>query len=119
MTREDRHMKRTMLLLLAVLLLFSLTACKKVPKNEYHPSGMDGEKLYVNIDGNTYVYERYQPGVGSLTQKKMLDMFETNTKIEGIAWAVYSTEEYPDLSYVLVISGTNIYWTYRISSDAT
>ena len=110
-------MKRILLLLLAVLLLFSLTACNKAPKNEYHPTGMDGEKLYVNIDGNTYVYERYQPGAGSLTQKETLAMFETNTAIEGIAWAVCSTEEHPDLSYVLLISGTNICWTYRICDN--
>lgn len=112
-------MKRVSLVLLAVLMLFALTACDNMPKTEYHPSGFDGDKLYVNFDGNTYIYEKYKPGAGSLTENKVLDMFETNTEIEGIAWVVCSTKEYPDLSYVLLISGTNITWTYRICGDDT
>lgn len=44
----------------------------------------------------------------------LLDTFEEETEIEGIVWEVYSAEEYLDLSYVLVISGTNSEWTYRI-----
>ncbi len=84
----------------------------------YHPSGFDGNKLYVNIDGNTLVYERHEAGKGSLTPQTVLDTFYTATKIEGIIWNVYSAEEYSDLSYVLVISGTNSSWTYRISKAA-
>ena len=84
----------------------------------YHPSGFEDDKLYINLDGNTLVYERYEAGIGSLTRKTVLDTFYTATKIEGIVWNVYSTEEYPDLSYVLVISGTNSSWTYRISNAA-
>lgn len=83
----------------------------------YHPSGFDGNKLYVNIDGNTLVYERHEAGIGSLTRQTVLDTFYTATKIEGIIWNVYSAEEYPDLSYVLVISGTNSSWTYRILNE--
>ena len=83
----------------------------------YHPSGFDGDKLYVNIDGNTLVYERHEAGIGSLTKKTVLDTFYTATKIEGIVWNVYSAEEYPDLSYVLVISGTHSSWTYRIAKE--
>ena len=84
----------------------------------HHPSGFDGDKLYVNIDGNTLVYERHEAGMGSLTKKTVLDTFYTATKIEGIIWNVYSAEEHSDLSYVLVISGTNSSWTYRISNAA-
>ena len=83
----------------------------------YHPSGFDGDKLYVNIDGNTLVYERHEAGIGSLTKKTVLDTFYTATKIEGIVWNIYSAEEFPDLSYVLVISGTNSSWTYRIAKE--
>lgn len=85
--------------------------------SEKHPTGFDGEKLYINIDGIPLVYERYQPGTGDLTSKTVLDSFETETEIEGVVWEVYSTEEYPDLSYVLVISGTNASWTYRVSDE--
>lgn len=83
----------------------------------YHPTGFDGDKLYINMAGNTLVYERYEAGIGSLTRQTVLDTFQTATKIEGIIWSVYSAEEYPDLSYVLVISGTNSKWTYRILNE--
>lgn len=79
-----------------------------------HPSSFDGEKLYINVNGKNLVYERYELGVGSLTRNTILDSFDTETEIEGIVWEVYSAKEYPDLSYVLVISGTNAKWTYRI-----
>ena len=73
--------------------------------------------VYIECDGNTVVYERHKPGVGSFTKKTMLDLFIMDTEIEGIAWEVYSTEEYPDLSYILLISGTNSSWTFRISEQ--
>ena len=109
-------MKKVMCLLLILAMLFALTACNSGYEVEYHPSGFENaEILYVNMDGKTYVYERYQGGTGSLTKKDRLDMFITETHIEGVVWEVYSAEEYPDLSYVLVISGTNSSWTYRIT----
>lgn len=109
-------MKKIMCLFLIPAMLFALTACNSAYEVEYHPSGFENaEILYVNMDGKTYVYERYQGGTGSLTKKDVLDMFITETHIEGVVWVVYSTEEYPDLSYVLVISGTNSSWTYRIT----
>lgn len=78
---------------------------------------LDGDGLYIMVNGELMVYERYQPGTGDLTTKTVLDRFETETEIEGIVWEVYSTEEYPDLSYVLVISGTNSSWTYRVAEQ--
>ncbi len=110
-------MKKTLCCLFALAMLFALVACNNDSKTEYHPSGFDGEKLYVNIDGDTLVYERHEAGIGSLTKKTVLDTFNTTTEIEGIVWEVYSTEEYSDLSYVLVISGTNSSWTYRILKE--
>ena len=106
-------MKRWLYCLLALVLLVVLVVCYHNFKTEYHPSGFDGEKLYVNYFGRTLVFERYEPGTGTLTKKTVLDTFRTETEIEGIVWDVYSTKEYPDLSYVLVISGTNSSWTYR------
>ena len=78
-----------------------------------HPAGFIGGNLYVIVNGQLHVYEQYQPGTGDLTKNSVLGSFETETEIEGIVWEVYSTKEYPDLSYVLVISGTNAAWTYR------
>lgn len=79
-----------------------------------HPAGFIGGNLYVIVNGQLFVYEQYQPGTGDLTKNSVLGSFETETEIEGIIWDVYSAEEYPDLSYVLVISGTNAAWTYRV-----
>ena len=110
-------MKKLLCCFLILVVSFVLTACQNNAEAEYHVSGFDGEKLYIETDGNTLVYERYKSGVGSLTKKIMLDIFETNTEIEGIVWEIYSTEEYPDLSHILLISGTNISWTFHISEQ--
>lgn len=81
-----------------------------VPEN--HPVGFVGSKLYVVVNGCLNVFERYEAGTGNLTKMSLLGSFETETEIEGIVWEVYSAEEYTDLSYVLLISGTNVSWTY-------
>lgn len=107
-------MKRLLGCSLVLVMLFAFVACNNTFEIEYHPSGFDGEKLYVNIDGKTIVFERCEAGVGTLTKKTVLDTFNTETEMEGIVWEVYSTEEYADLSYILVVSGTNSSWTYRI-----
>ena len=112
-------MKKLLCWFLILVMFFVLAACQSKMEAEYHVSSFDGEKLYIECDGNTLVYERYQPGIGTLTKKARLDMFETNTEIEGIAWGVWSTEEYPDLSYILLISGTNSSWIFRISEQTT
>lgn len=113
-------MKKLLCCCLVLSILFALAGCYRLPEVEYHPSGFENaEILYINIDGKTHAYERYQAGTGSLTKKAVLDRFITETEIEGVAWEVYSTKEYPDLSYVLVISGTNSAWTYRILEQAS
>ena len=89
--------------------------CHYLYVSRNYSAGLVGDKLYVIVNGILMVYERYEPGIGELTTKSVLGSFETETEIEGIAWDVYSTEEYPDLSYVIVISGTNASWTYQIS----
>ena len=82
-------------------------------------TGFTGSELRVRINGQTVIYERYEAGNSSLTPKTVLGTFSEETEIEGIVWDIYSTEEYPDLSYVLVISGTNSCWTYRIADGAS
>lgn len=110
-------MKKLLCCFLMLFVVFALAACQNNAEAEYHVSGFDGEKLYIECDGNTLVYERYKQGVGSLTKKTMLDIFIVDTAIEGIAWEVWSTEEHPDLSYILLISGTNSSWTFRVSEQ--
>ena len=112
LTKEVPGMKKVIAFISLLACILSLAGCFY-----HHPSGFEGDKLYVNLGYETFVYERYAPGVGTLTKKTVLDTFITETAIEGIVWDVYSVEEYPDLSYVLVISGTNSSWTYRISKD--
>ena len=106
-------MKKLLCWVCLAAMVFALAACGSGQEIPYHASGMDGELLYVNYEGETHTYQRHQGGQGSLTPSFMLDMFETNTEIEGIIWMAYATEEYPELEYVLLISGTNVVWTYR------
>lgn len=106
-------MKKWMVFIIVLACMLGLAGC-----SNSHPSGFEEDKLYINVGFRTLVYERYAPGVGTLTKKTVLDTFITETAIEGIVWDVYSVEEYPDLSYVLVISGTNSSWTYRLSKDS-
>ena len=75
--------------------------------------------LRVNLYGNIIIYDTRTPGIGTLTPKDELGMFYTETHIEGIIWNVFSVKEYPDLSHVVVISGTNSSWTYSISDSET
>ena len=112
------QMKKLLCCFLILVVFFALAACRNKAEAAYHVSGFDGEKLYIECDGNTLVYERDKPGVGSLTKKTRLDMFIYDTKIDGVVCEVYSTEEYPDLSYVLLIYGTNNAWTFRMSEQA-
>ena len=115
-------MKKIIALILCLVLALSLvgflsvvhTEKKQEAAIENHPSGFDGDTLYINVNGEILAYERFEPGIGSLTQKAILDTFDTETEVEGIVWEVYSVEEYPDLSYVLAISGTNSSWTYHM-----
>lgn len=111
------QVKKLFCCFLTLVMLFVFGACQNntEQETEFHVSGFDGEKLYVDYDGKSLVYERYKPGIDSLTKDTMLDLFIMDTAIEGIAWEVWSTEEHPDLSYVLLISGTNSFWTFRIT----
>ena len=130
-------MKKSLIFILSVLLVLSLLGCSCGTQSvsptsstsvtptttvtpttaTQHPSRFDGEKLTVFINGKPYIYIRHESGTGSLTRKDQLDHFITITHIEGVHWDVYSTEEHPDLSYVLVMSGTNSNWVYRLAEE--
>ena len=110
-------MKKLLCCFLIFIVVFVFDACQRNADAECHVSAYDGEKLYIECDGNTLVYERYKPDASSLTKKAMLDMFIYDTEIDGVVCEVYSTEEYPDLSCVLLIYGTNNAWTFRMSEQ--
>ena len=80
---------------------------------EEGPTGFIGSDLCIHTGGKTLLYEREAAGTGSLTPKTVLDSFTEETEWEGHFWEVYSTEEYPDLSRVVIKSGSNSSWTYR------
>ena len=58
-------MKKLLCCFLMLFMVFALAACQSKVEAEYHVSSFDGEKLYIECDGNTLVYERYQPGIGN------------------------------------------------------
>ena len=68
-------MKKLLCCFLILVVLFVLLSCQSKAEAEYHVTGFDGDKLYIECDGNTVVYERHKPGVGSFTKKTMLDLF--------------------------------------------
>ena len=73
--------------------------------------------LCLALNGEIKLYEKYRAYDeynDPWTWNAILDEFSTETAIEGIIWCVCSFEEYPDLSYVLLASGTNIYQVYRL-----
>ena len=84
------------------------------------PSGMEptrtnlrgfyGGYLFVPINGSTFRYELTNVDPTKVTASDLLLEFAEETHIEGIAWEVYSLKEYPDMSKVLAISGTNSVW---------
>ena len=84
------------------------------PQDTIHPSGWSEEGLYINLNGTTYLYPEQSPGIGSLTPGKLLDVFTVQTSMEGIVWEIYAAKEYPNLTKVLAISGTNSSWTCYI-----
>ncbi len=128
-------MKRFVAMILAMMFLLALVGCDSKKENEAATSFVSSNKtdyvssenlkatgfysgdLYLNILGKTLIYDKREAGIGSLTKNEVLGTFYTETEIEGIYWEVYSTKEYPDFSYVLVISGTNSSWTYQISEQ--
>lgn len=81
------------------------------------PTGFVGSDLRIHTDGKTLVYEREAAGTGSLTPKTRLDMFSQETEWEGHVWEIFSVEEYPDLSRVVIISGSNSSWTYHAREE--
>ena len=122
-------MKKITAFVLSALLLFSLLGCATdtppattsptttKPSTSQSSLTSNAETLFVNIDGQTYTYIRHSYGDSSLTKKDLLKRYiisaNAGTFIEGIVCLVYSTEEYPDFSYVLHIS-TGGTWTYQL-----
>ena len=80
-------------------------------------SGFDGKSLFVTVDGEKLVYNDRQSGNSGLTKKEQIGYFFINYSFESVHWNIYSTEEYPDLSVVIVESGTNIVWTYKMTTE--
>lgn len=72
--------------------------------------GFYGGYLFVPINGSTFRYELTNIDPTKLTASDFLLEFTEETHIEGVVWEVYSLKEYPDMTKVLAISGTNSAW---------
>lgn len=106
-------MNKKLLIILIIVSCICCMACNNTqvkPNSQYHDNGFEGEYLFLNYQGNTYKYHRTDISGADFTKKELLGCFEEETRIEGIAWEIWSVEEHPDLSYVYVISGTNSEW---------
>jgi len=104
-----------------VALCLLLTSCKQPPVEtqpletqpttvpETIPSGFYGQDtVYINAGGETLCYKILKNDDKDLTRDKRIDVFIIETHIEDIVWEVYATKEHPDLSYILLYSGTNL-----------
>ena len=69
-----------------------------MPDDESLKTGFYGDKLHVNINGRTLVYERDKAGTGSLTPAAHPGGFTRETETEGVIRDVYSAKKYQDLS---------------------
>ena len=72
--------------------------------------GFYGGYLFVPINGSTFRYEMTNIDPNTVNAGYFLLTFTEETHIEGIVWEVYSLKEYPDMTKVLAISGTNSAW---------
>ena len=72
--------------------------------------GLVAEYLFVPIDGLTYRYVLTDSDPAGVTVDRLLDYATEETPIESIVWEVYSLKEYPDMTKLLIISGTNSAW---------
>ncbi len=102
-------MKKVFSVLLIIFMIFMFVGCNGLKEVEYHTSGFDGDFLYVNINENTYLYEKIETESFDFSKEKMIDSFVVEIKvsetwIDGREWMVYSAKEYPDLKYVIVNS---------------
>ena len=72
--------------------------------------GFYGGYLFIPINGSTFRYELTNIDPNTVNAGDFLLTFTEETLIEGIVWEVYSLKEYPDMTKVLAISGTNSAW---------
>ena len=72
--------------------------------------GLVAGYLFTPINGATYRYTLTEADPKNVTAHHLLDEFSEETAVEGIAWQVYSLKEYPDMTKLLLISGTNSVW---------
>ncbi len=128
-------MRKLFAIILSTILLLTLLGCSdktaydtdnsshssrkaaSTNSNMQKATGFYKGDLILQTAGATLLYDKRDPDTDSLTPDKLMGSFYTETEMEGIIWIVYSVKEYPDLSYVLVISGTNSSWKYQISEQ--
>ena len=72
--------------------------------------GLVAGYLFVPINGAAYRYALAEPNPAGVTVDRLLDICTEEMPIESVVWEVYSLKEYPDMTKLLIVSGTNSDW---------
>ena len=89
---------------------FSNNMLSSMEPTQTNLRGFYGGYLFIPINGSTFRYELTNIDPNTVNAGDFLLTFTEETLIEGIVWEVYSLKEYPDMTKVLAISGTNSAW---------
>lgn len=71
--------------------------------------------LYLSLDGETYRFECTNLDPGQVAADQLLEQFTEEADPQDVNWKVYSLKEYPDLSVVLAVAGSDYRYLYQYS----
>ena len=71
--------------------------------------------LYIPQGNENYRYERSDINISTVTMDKQIHSFTEKSDPFDVDWKVYTLKEYPDLSAVLAVAGTDYQYVYLYS----
>lgn len=71
--------------------------------------------LYLSLEGETYRFECTNLDPGQVAADQLLEQFTEEADPQDVNWKVYSLKEYPDLSVVLAVAGSDYRYLYQYS----
>ena len=71
--------------------------------------------LYLSQGDENYRYERSDININTVTRDKQIYRFTEKADPTDVDWKVYALKEYPDLSAVLAVAGTDYQYVYQYS----
>ena len=78
-------------------------------------TGVFDSYLYIPQGDANYRYERSDINISTVTTDKQIHSFTEKAEPTDVDWKVYALKEYPDLSAVLAVAGTDYQYVYRYS----